>query len=100
MPQGLQCWDATGKLVVDIGDYNLRFVRSREFTFPANTGSYTLSDNGITADGVICVVRSTASNENIYPVYYGIPINGGVIITTTNSNIGAKTLILDVMTYI
>lgn len=28
MAQGLQCWDASGRLIVDIGDYNMRYMGS------------------------------------------------------------------------
>ncbi|KLE44082.1 hypothetical protein YA12_19385 [Klebsiella aerogenes] len=35
MAQGLQCWDASGRLVVDIGDYNMRYM-----------GTYSISSQG------------------------------------------------------
>jgi len=26
MSQGLQCWDEYGRLIVDVGDYNMRYI--------------------------------------------------------------------------
>lgn len=63
MPAGMQCWDETGKLIVDIGDYNCRFIGSLNVPFPANTYEVTAGYAGITANGSFGVVVATTSGS-------------------------------------
>ncbi len=64
MPCGLQCWDATGKLVVDIGDYNTRYLGRTSVMIPANVNMISGSFGGLTAAGSFAVVVSASSNFN------------------------------------
>lgn len=65
MPAGLQCWDATGKLIVDIGDYNSRYLGSVNVAFPANTLVITFSYSGLKANGSFGVVVATTSGGGV-----------------------------------
>ncbi|KGT88037.1 hypothetical protein NG99_22305 [Erwinia typographi] len=65
MPAGMQCWDETGKLVVDIGDYNCRYIGALNVSFPANTAVITASYSGLKADGSFGVVVATTSGGGV-----------------------------------
>ncbi|MGK6325776.1 hypothetical protein ACMGEE_01565 [Erwinia sp. DT-104] len=65
MPAGMQCWDETGKLIVDIGDYNCRFIGVVNVSCPANISEVTVSYAGITANGSFGVVIATNSGAGI-----------------------------------
>ena len=60
MPCGLQCWDASGKLVVDLTDYYLRYVGSYPVKTPKGNGSSVVSVAttvpGMTAAGWMAVI--------------------------------------------
>lgn len=61
MPCGLQCWDATGKLVVDIGDYNTRYLGGISSGMPANVGEITVTFAGLTASGSFAVISAVTT---------------------------------------
>ena len=42
MSQGLQCWDGNGNIVVDIGDYNMRFMGTYNINVVSGTPRYTV----------------------------------------------------------
>lgn len=65
MPAGMQCWDETGKLVVDIGDYNCRFLGATGISYPANTAVVTGSYSGLKANGSFGVVVATTSGGGV-----------------------------------
>lgn len=49
MAFGLQCWDASGKLVVDLSDYNCRYIGTYDITIPRGQNSATVGVAGISA---------------------------------------------------
>lgn len=68
MPAGLQCWDATGKLIVDIGDYNCRFLGAINVSYPANTAVVTTGYSGLKANGSFGVVVATTSGGGVFSI--------------------------------
>lgn len=53
MAQGLQCWNASGTLIVDLQDYNLRYVGSQTQTLNTGVSQWNFAYSGMTADGWI-----------------------------------------------
>lgn len=43
MAQGLQCWNSAGVLVVDLTDYNIRYMGTYNVTAVNGTASYTIA---------------------------------------------------------
>jgi hypothetical protein len=39
MAFGLQCWDGSGKLVVDLSDYNCRYIGTYDITMASGQNS-------------------------------------------------------------
>ncbi|WP_139810733.1 hypothetical protein [Pantoea rwandensis] len=68
MPAGLQCWDATGKLVVDIGDYNTRYLGRASGTIDTNAAQLFIPYSGVTLNGSFAVIVATQSNSTGAPV--------------------------------
>lgn len=55
MPQGVQCWDASGNLVADIGDYNCRYIGTLTVSVPALATVVTTAYPAATASGYFAV---------------------------------------------
>lgn len=66
MPAGMQCWDANGKLVVDIGDYNCRLFGAVNVSFPTNTAVITVSNSSLKANGSFGVVVATTDGGGVF----------------------------------
>lgn len=101
MPCGLQCWDATGKLVVDIGDYNTRYLGRTSITIPANVNVVAGSFGGLTTSGAFASVVSASSssyfkNNNFATRTY----EGGYRIWRLSRDVTAVTLTLDLYAFI
>ncbi|MEB4673161.1 hypothetical protein MXL54_00015 [Enterobacteriaceae bacterium G50] len=77
MPQGVQCWDASGNLVADIGDYNCRYVGSLVISVPASATVVTTSYAGATAAGYFAVPVSVSAGREI-GFYYCRAYDGGI----------------------
>lgn len=69
---GLQCWDASGRLITDIGDYNMRYMGSRTLSVGPGANSWNVSFPGMSQSGWIV----TLSNTLFWTDYYCIPYNG------------------------
>lgn len=85
MAQGLQCWNAAGGLVVDLGDYNIRYM-----------GTYTITNPPASFTFNIPAMRSTgwfAHKANAYNEYandYYCICNNGTM--TVNNLLGNSVL--------
>lgn len=77
MPAGLQAWDASGNLVVDLGDFNTRFVTRQNVSFPRTTRQVSVNVSGLTAANSFAVIMGTASGYNKSD-YAAVTRNGGV----------------------
>lgn len=51
MAQGLQCWNASNQLVVDLGDYNIRYVGTYTIAVNSSTATYTVAVSGMATTG-------------------------------------------------
>lgn len=98
---GLQCWDASGKLIVDIGDYNCRYLGSATINIAANTPVTTGSFGGLTENGSFGVVVNSTSGVGFnYSTYAVRTYNGGYrVFYTAGSNI-ATTLTLNFYSFL
>lgn len=101
MPAGLQCWDASGKLVVDIGDYNTRYLGRITVTMPANTSVLTGAYSGLTSSGSFVVVTAASSATYITPAQFAAKSNDGAYtVFKLYSSPTAVTLTLDLYGFI
>lgn len=84
MSQGLQCWDASGRLVVDLTDYSIRYIGRLTVSFTAGETSKNVPFTGATQDGTVIAIVSTWVGVNEYycraydggfTIYY-LPVNG------------------------
>ncbi|MFS7360285.1 hypothetical protein AB6896_15620 [Rahnella inusitata] len=89
MPQGIQCWDAAGNLVADIGDYNCRLLGTVNITSPvAANPIITTSFSGMTAAGSFAVIVATSNAAYPSNLYACRAVDGGFntyLLTTTLS---------------
>lgn len=100
MAAGLQCWDATGKLIVDIGDYNTRYLGRTTVTMAANTNLVAGSFAGLTLSGSFVVV-SASSSSNFSPSNFAArSYDGGFRVFKLSSYTAAVTLTLDMYAFI
>ena len=67
MAQGLQCWDAQGRVAVDLTDYNLRFMGSITVTLGPTETSKNVAFSGATQSGTVVIITSASlRNPNEY----------------------------------
>lgn len=101
MAGGLQCWDATGKLIVDIGDYNTRYLGRTTVTMATNTNQVTGSFGGLTTSGSFVVVVSASSSVYFTPSNFAArAYDGGYRIFKISAYTAAVTLTLDMYAFI
>lgn len=101
MPCGLQCWDANGKLVVDIGDYNTRYLGRTTITMPDNINAVAGAFSGLTAAGSFVVVVSAASSVNYTPANFcARAYDGGFRIFKLSRYTSSVTLTLDMYAFL
>lgn len=67
MSAGLQCWDASGRLIVDIGDYNTRYLGQTVATIDTNASQMSVPFNGSTQNGSFAVIVAAKSNSSGAP---------------------------------
>lgn len=58
MPQGLQCFDENGKIVVDVADRQLRLVHTFNVQFPVNEKTVDYTYAGVKASTHVAIVKS------------------------------------------
>lgn len=98
MPAGLQAWDASGNLVVDLGDYSTRFVSRHNIAFPQNVRQVSFSVAGLTGtNSFAAIMGSNVANGGINE-YHAVTKNGGVdvLYLPTNNPFFAQTLYIEV----
>lgn len=100
MPCGIQCWDANGKLVVDIGDYNTRYLGRTTINLPANSATSSQSFSGLTAAGTFASVVSSSS-PNFYPNNFATrTYDGGFSVWRLSANPSSVDLTVDLFAFI
>lgn len=96
MAQGLQCWDAGGTMVVDIGDYNMRYMGSVGLNIAAGTNSWNVGFGGMRTTGWLAILRTT----QYYNEFYCIPNNDSFTVQyLPSSGVYAQSLTFDVYSY-
>lgn len=99
MAVGLQCWDASGKLIVDIGDYNLLLFSTTSVIFPQNGTVLTVPYSGVTADGFFAAIVAPGDLVNNFYVEKLVTrtYNGGFRVI--NSATGNDRVVLKINIY-
>ncbi|WP_447743320.1 hypothetical protein [Enterobacter asburiae] len=69
MAQGLQCWDAAGRLVVDLGDYNIRYVGTYYVNTSNGVWNYTIGVPGMRTTGWIVHYAPATDSFNEWSAY-------------------------------
>lgn len=89
MAQGLQCWDASGRLVVDLGDYNIRFMGTASLSITAGTTNvWTVNFTGVRPTGWLIIPVTNNFSE-----FYCVPqTNSFSVRYTPTGGISARTL--------
>ena len=101
MPCGMQCWDASGKLVVDIGDYNTRYLGRTTVTIPANSNIASGSYVGLTTAGAFASVVATSSTSYFKTNNFATrTYEGGYRVWRLSRDVTAVTLTLDLYAFI
>lgn len=60
MPQGLQCFDETGKMIVDVADRQMQLVHSFNIALGSGTQAADYTYEGITDRTHVAIVREKA----------------------------------------
>ncbi|NKG32504.1 hypothetical protein FVB43_20950 [Erwinia rhapontici] len=102
MPAGLQCWDANGKLIVDIGDYNLLLFSTTSVTFPQNGTVITVPYSGVTAEGFFAAIVAPGDWANNYYVESLVTrtYNGGFRVINTAGDMSRVVLNINIYRFI
>jgi len=96
MAQGLQCWNASGVLVVDLGDYNMRYMGSVNLTIAAGTNAWSVAYAGMKSTGWLAVMRTS----QYWNDFYCIPGNNAFTVQyLPTGGTYAQTLTFDVYKY-
>lgn len=82
MTQGLQAWDGSGRMLVDIGDYSMRYVGTFQFTVTTGVRQWWVPYAAFRDTGWIAVYLYERSSR-----YFSIiPGNGGFTLRNLISN--------------
>lgn len=95
---GMRCWDATGKLVVDIGDYNVRYMGALSLKFPAGVTVIDVPYPDMSNRG--WVVCPTAVQGDFPYKFMCLPYNGGFKMVRLNAMAAERILSVEVFSYI
>lgn len=69
---GLQCWDASGRLIVDLGDYMVRYHGSTTIRFTGTGRTVTINYPGVTQNGSFAVITNTNYGSTTIQHQYAI----------------------------
>lgn len=77
MSAGLQAWDANGNLVVDLGDYNVKYKGRYYLRYPGGVQYVSYSIPGLQANNSFCTIVSTSSTGYLDPEFFAKTKNDG-----------------------
>ena len=104
MSQGIQCWDASGNLVIDIGSYSCRYIGTYSVAMAAGVSLVSQSISGLVGDNSFAaVVASSYTSSYVDGAWYAKTKDGGFDIFYLPSTSGmstAVTLTVDVYAFI
>lgn len=101
MASGLQCWDSSGTLIVDLGDYSCRFFN--RYTIPVSQGSpvsVNYAASGVTANNHFAILCQRNGSNNVDGQgFMAVTYNGGITIIRTSTSWGINTSNVTVEVY-
>ena len=97
MAQGLECWNAQGVQVVELGDYNIRYMGAVSLNVSAgSTTAWTVPFANMRPNGWLAILRTTQWWNN----YYCIPGTDGFTVQyLPTRGTYSGTLVFDVYKY-
>lgn len=104
MAQGLQAWNGSGVMIVDIGDYSTRFYTSLWITLPAHQDAVSVAVGGVTNNSHFAVITQ-GNDASIDPLYLATSLtatsgNGVVWVTAMNGALTiSRTVLVDVYAF-
>lgn len=97
MAQGLQCWDSSGRLVVDLGDYNMRFMGTASLAISAGTtNTWNVAFSGMKPVGWLAIARTNTFWTEFYCV---CGTNSFSVRYTPTGGVFAQTLTFDIYSF-
>ncbi|HGK4843936.1 TPA: hypothetical protein ACJ2XA_004281 [Kluyvera georgiana] len=72
---GIQCWDASGRMVADVGDYNIRYM-GEYYLNVGGARNYTVGWAGMRETGWIIVIDT----DSYWSYFYATPYNDQFIV--------------------
>ena len=69
MAQGLQCWNGSGVLVVDLTDYNIRYMGTYNINVSSSTATYTVSVPNMKTKGWFVHYAPASDNFNDWSAF-------------------------------
>ncbi|ELY3545781.1 hypothetical protein SMX40_003378 [Cronobacter turicensis] len=94
---GLQCWDASGRLVVDLGDYMVRHRGRITVKAPGGVNQFDVAIPGATASGSFAAITTTLMQTRIWGTSC---YDGGVTVFFVPGTSFADTLTIDLYDFI
>lgn len=94
---GLQCWDASGTLIVDLGDYNMRYMGTVGLSIAAGTTTaWPVAFGGMRPTGWLAVKQDGNGSTD----FYCIPGNDAFTVQyLAVRGVTAQTIYFDVYKY-
>lgn len=86
MPQGLQCFDETGKIVVDVTDRQMHLIHTFEISLGSNEYYKDYVYDGITSETHIAFVRENCLG-NMTQQYPTLAYHGGPFASIYTPNV-------------
>lgn len=97
MPGGIQAWNASGVLVSDLTDYNMRFVGTTTLTIQSGTTtSWNVVYNGIRPTGWLAIPRMADSAQIFYCV---CGTNSFSVNFLPTEGVTGRTITIDIYTF-
>lgn len=74
---GFQAWDASGNLIVDLGDYTVRYKGRYNLRYPGGVQVVGYSIPGLKANNSFCTIASTSWTGHLDPEFFAKTKDGG-----------------------
>ncbi|WWV91956.1 hypothetical protein [Escherichia phage PJNS034] len=94
----VRCWNAAGKLVADVGDYNVRYLGRQTITYPAKAASARGNLAGLTASGSFGVI--VGASQGAFNDYVVKAVNGGYEVLANRTIYQNTTLTVDLYSFV
>lgn len=94
---GLQAWDGTGNLIVDLGDFSTRFVHRQQIVFPRTTSIVSFAVGGINGYNSFAAIKW--SNIYIGSSYACVTRDGAVDVIYLPTSNPFSDVVMDIEVY-